>query len=100
MKLLVKELQSLLDSSFSVVPMLNNAGVKVFSQWHTCHARFLFQTSTTVVVTLEPAWSEVNRSALITAVMRAFHWEHVPHGARWCCNLLSWRREKQLVFAL
>lgn len=100
MKVLVQELNALLDSSFSVVPMLNNAGVKVFSQWHTCQARFWFQTNSTVLVTLEPEWGEVNRSALITAVVRAFHWDHVPAGSRWCCGLLPWRSSKQLLFAL
>jgi hypothetical protein len=97
---LITNLNLLLDTAFTVVPLVNNAGIKVFSQWHASTAKFEFRDKDTVVVTLDEKWSEVNRSALITAISRTFHWEHMPRGVPWCCSLLTWHNRRQLVFSL
>lgn len=100
MTTLITHLNSLLDTAFTVVPLIHNTGVKVFSQWHASTAKFDFRDKDTVVVTLDSKWSEVNRSALITAVVRTFHWEHLPRGIPWCFRWLTWRNRRQLVFSV
>jgi hypothetical protein len=100
MTTLMTNLNTLLDTAFTVVPLINNTGVKVFSQWHVSTAKFFFKDKDTVLVLLDSKWGEVNRSALITAVVRTFHWDHLPRGMPWCCHLLTWRSDRKLVFRL
>lgn len=94
MKKLVENLQNVLDSYFQVVPMLQNTGIKVFTQWHSFDARFYFASKDAVEVRLSPGWNEINRGSLVTAILRTFRWDYQPPPRLYTCCCFSWRRNQ------
>lgn len=100
MKNLAQQLYTLLDACYSITPVHKNSGIRVTSQWNNFEARFYFQSSDRVVVVMTPAWNAANRQALISAIVRTFHWDFLPKGDTWCCGLFYTKPSTRLIFAL
>lgn len=99
MTALINELKLLYDSQHAIVPLLNNAGIKVLTQWAQRTATFSFASDSRVVVTLSPLYPSVDKHMLETAIIRVFKWEPIKHKSL-CCGLLRIRFSNELHFLL
>lgn len=96
---LLTELRRLYDSQYAIVPLLNNTGVKVMTQWAYFTATFSLVSDSHVVVTLSPTCSTLDRQILTSAIIRAFRWEPL-HKKPWCCGWLRRQPNNELHFLL
>lgn len=99
MNALMNELKLLYDSQYAIMPLLNNVGVKICTQWTQRTATFSFVSDSRVKVSLSPSFSSVDRHVLTTAIMRVFKWEPIKFRP-WCCGLFRWNQANELHFAL
>ena len=99
MTALINELKCLYDSQYAIVPLLNNAGVKIITQWAQRTATFSFLSTSRVVVKLSRSYPSVDTHILTTAIIRVFKWEPIKHRVM-CCGLLRRKYTDELHFSL
>lgn len=99
MNALIKELKVLYDNHYTIVPVLNYAGVKILTQWAHRTATFSFASDSHIVVSLSPAYPAVDQHILTTAILRVFKWEQIKYRST-CCGLLRRSYTNELHFAL
>lgn len=99
MTALINELKLLYDNQYSILPLLNNSGVKIFTQWSCRTATFSFVSGSHVVVKLSSLYPSVDRQVLETAIIRIFKWEPIKYKTC-CCGLLRRKVSDELHFSL